>query len=198
LKVETTFKMSEIGQISEKNKERHDDDSSISTSRNVDTETTDPHESGKSKKDESNDSYANNQFFNSETKKVKRLRLLVFAVLFVSATAVSALVYFITRAGEEKEFENEFSGLVKQISHAIYDIANEQAASLILLRVSYLSQLRETNISWPFVTLTSFQQRAIAAESCGNGLRIGVFPFIEQSNRQKWENYVALQGQSWM
>jgi hypothetical protein len=189
--------MSERGPMSENNKESHDDSSS-STSRNVDIETTDSHESGKSKKDESNSSNSSNRFFNSETKKVNRLRLLVFAVLFVSATIVSALVYFITRAGDDKEFETEFFGLAEQISHAIHGIAHDKAASLGLLRVSYTSQARDTNSSWPFVTLTSFQQRAIAAASLANGLQIGIFPIIEQSNRQAWENYVSLQGQSWM
>ena len=49
---------------------------------------------------------AENQYFGqSENRKVKSLKHLVFLVLFLVTLAVCLVIYFLTRKGQEDEFE---------------------------------------------------------------------------------------------
>ena len=52
---------------------------------------------------------AENQYFGqSENRKVKSLKNLVFLVLFLVTLAVCLVIYFLTRKGQEDEFEASY------------------------------------------------------------------------------------------
>lgn len=44
--------------------------------------------------------------------------------------------------------------------------------------------------TWPFVTLSSFQQRSSTARSLSKALFVSINPFILHSEREEWEKYV--------
>jgi hypothetical protein len=145
--------------------------------------------------DESNE---NGKFSAKESKEINILRVLVFGALFVAATAVSLIVYMIASNGETQDFESQFNGFAEQISIAFHQIARDKVGSLGPLRVAYTAVARDTGVQWPFVTLSSFQQRASTAKRLSGGLQLGVFPIVEDEDRADWESFFVKQGRSWM
>jgi hypothetical protein len=138
------------------------------------------------------------KFSAKESKEINVSRFLVFGALFVAATAVSLIVYMIASNGETQDFESQFNGFAEQISIAFHQIAKDKVGSLGPLRVAYTARARDTGAQWPFVTLTSFQQRASTAKRLSGGLQLGVFPIVEEKDRPDWESFVVTQGRSWM
>ena len=83
--------------------EKEEDDSSfgVSSKGDADSSGSCEHISNSSS---SND--VENQYFGqSENRKVKSLKNLVFLVLFLVTLAVCLVIYFLTRKGQEDEFE---------------------------------------------------------------------------------------------
>jgi hypothetical protein len=138
------------------------------------------------------------KFSAKESKEINILRVLVFGALFVAATAVSLIVYMIARNGESQDFESQFNGFAEQISVAFHQIARDKVGSLGPLRVAYTAVARDTGVQWPFVTLTSFQQRASTAKRLSGGLQLGVFPIVDDEDRPDWESFFVTQGRAWM
>ena len=60
---------------------------------------------------------------------------------------------------------------------------------IIFLHSHYVLQYQDTAKTWPFVTLSSFQQRAAAIKTLSGALFIGMNPIVELSLRQKWQFY---------
>jgi hypothetical protein len=80
----------------------NDDDSSFDASSKEEAESG--HSEHVSNCSSSND--AENQYFGqSENRKVKRFKALVFLVLFLVTLAVCLVVYFLTRNGQQDEFK---------------------------------------------------------------------------------------------
>lgn len=51
---------------------------------------------------------------------------------------------------------------------------------------------------WPFMTLSSFQQRANNAKDLSGVLFLSIMPIVETDERQAWEQYVNGGNNSWM
>jgi hypothetical protein len=51
---------------------------------------------------------------------------------------------------------------------------------------------------WPFVTLSSFQQRCATARSLSDALFVSINPFVNESQRIEWEEYVVSNDSYWM
>jgi hypothetical protein len=154
----------------------------------------------------SSGSNGSRMFSAAESRQVKKIRALVYFVLFLAGAAVATVVYITTIAGENHTFESTFNGLCEQLHYVIYEIAHEKVGSIGAIRTALIStaidnlqndaviynDANETSSSsWPFVTLSSFEERANAAKTVGGGIRLTFHPVIEDSNRIKWERYVA-------
>jgi len=50
---------------------------------------------------------------------------------------------------------------------------------------------------WPFVTMTSFQERAATIMKLSGALYIGITPLVTRENRAKWENYSNGEAAAW-
>lgn len=157
-------------------------------------------------------------FVKKETRRVFFLRLLVIAVLLAAAAAVSVVVYFITSTGEEREFETQYESAAEKVKGASYmdrvfvdqgckqyqiltlyhisdtflSIARHKmgpAGSLVVALVAHgVDHVRE----WPFVTLSSFQQRSTTAKQQSGAISIATHPIVYRENRLRWENYTRL------
>jgi hypothetical protein len=139
-----------------------------------------------------------NEFSKKESVAVNRLRLLVFGVIMVAAVSISAIVYIITKDGEDKEFESQFHGMSEQLVSTFEGIISYRISVLGGLRVSAISHAMDNNNSWPFVTLSNFQQRAATSKRMSKSVYVGIHPIVEENNRAKWEEYVAQEGLGWM
>ena len=137
------------------------------------------------------------QFSDKESKNVNRLRLLVFLVLTLAAVAVAITVYQVVRKSQQTEITTRFQGVSGRVIDAFISIPNDKIGPLGSLRVAYTAQARDTNSTWPFVTLTSFQQRASIVKRLTESLHVALLPVVEQKDRTAWEAYVPRRT-SWM
>ena len=85
-----------------------DDDDDVDDDSSYDASSKEEANSGSSEhvSNTSSSNDAENQYFGqSENRKVKSLKNLVFLVLFLVTLAVCLVIYFLTRKGQEDEFE---------------------------------------------------------------------------------------------
>jgi hypothetical protein len=133
----------------------------------------------------------------NETIAVFRLRLLVFMILLMAAVAVSLIVFFITSGAENKESESQYEGAAEKVLDAFIDIVESKLASMASIGVAAIAHGIDNKRTWPFLTLSSFQQRAATAREESGALYIHINPMVSESNRQEWEEYVVGED-SWM
>jgi hypothetical protein len=152
----------------------------------------------------SSSSNGSRMFSAAESRQVKKIRALVYFVLFLAGAAVATVVYFTTIAGENHTFESTFNGMCEQLHYVIHEITHGKIGSIGSIRTAYVSTAidnmhlnsnhpNETSLSssWPFVTLSSFQERANAAKTLSGGIRLTFHPLIDDANHIQWERYVA-------
>ena len=135
-----------------------------------------------------------------ESKAVKQLRVAVFCALLAAAIIVSVIVYVITKMGETNEFETQYDGMSGQLITTFNLIISQKLSVLGPLRVALMAHAidREGQTAWPFVTLSSVQQRAATSKRLSNSFFVGVYHVIDDSNKLEWEEYVATEGPKWM
>jgi hypothetical protein len=136
------------------------------------------------------------QLANKETKMVGRLKIVVLLVLMFSAIGVALSVFFYVRNSELDAFEESFnSDGVKVLSSlgANLDLTMEAMDSFA---VSILSYARETNQTWPFVTIPDFAIRAGKLLTLSSAFYVNTYPLIyNQDQRKEWEQYTASHNQ---
>jgi len=132
-----------------------------------------------------------------ETVAVFRLRLLVSFVLLLASIIICMIVYHITNRAIEKEYESQYEAAFKKIRTAFLDIAESKFASLSSLSVAVIAHAVDHNASWPFVTLSNFQQRASTARSQSGALDIQLSRLVTEDQRAEWENYTQVEN-GWM
>jgi hypothetical protein len=131
----------------------------------------------------------------SESKRLRKLRGLVFLVLFIAGTGAGCMVYFLTVAGEDHTFENTFLGLSEQLCYVIHEIVHEKVGGALgSLKAAYTSYAVDRNVTWPFVTLSEFQDHAAAVTSLSGGVRLMYFPIIQDDiTRIQWEQSYSVE-----
>ena len=95
-----------------------------------------------------------------ETKAVGGLRWCVFFVLVISMTLVAVTTYFYLRNEEIREFEEKFEGDSFKILSSLGASIDKAIAGVDAYVVTMLSYARETNQTWPFVTIPDFEARS--------------------------------------
>jgi hypothetical protein len=151
------------------------------------TSTTSPDGGGDGERD----------FSKKESKAINYLRVLVFVILFVAAVAVSFIVFRIARNGEETEFVSKFDAVAEQLTTIFMNVPDEKFGTLGSLSVAYTAQARDTNATFPYVTLTSFQQRASTSRRLSGSFLTAYQPIIDDDDKTAWERYVT-QEKDWM
>ncbi|KAG7341693.1 PAS domain containing protein [Nitzschia inconspicua] len=128
-------------------------------------------------------------FAGKETALVFRLRVLVILALLSAAAAVSAVVYKITADSEADEFESQFAGSATKILSSFENIVQDKIAAVGSLALAATIYTANNNITWPFVALDSFQERAAIAKSLSDAIFIGMYPIVFDENRTAWEEF---------
>jgi hypothetical protein len=140
----------------------------------------------------------NNEFSKKESVVVNRLRFIVFGAIMIAAVSISTIVYRITKYGEDKEFESQFHGMSEQLTSTFQGIISYRIGVLGGLRVSAISHAMDNINTWPFVTLSIFQQRAATSKRMSKSVYLGIHPIVQETDRVKWEEYVAQEVLGWM
>jgi len=69
------------------------------------------------------------------------------------------------------------------------NIAHEKLGAAGSLVVAIVANEMDRNVSWPFVTLSAFEERTKTIMKLSGALTIGVNPLVTRENRAKWEVY---------
>ena len=135
----------------------------------------------------------------AETNAVFRLRLLVFLVMLLAAFAVSVTIYLITSGAEQDDFESQFDGAASKVLETFHNVVQQRVAAISSLAVAIIAHGVDHSRDWPFVTLSSFQQRSSTARKLADALFVTISPIVTHENRKEWENFVATDDDSdWM
>jgi hypothetical protein len=133
----------------------------------------------------------------SESRNVFRARVLVIMILALVATGISIGVYLITSNAEQTEFDAQWQGNSLKIMDSFEAIFKEKFGALSTLGVSFTSFASGSNLTWPFVTMNDFQQRAASAREVSNALYTQILPIISGENKAKWEAY-SVENKGWL
>ena len=133
-----------------------------------------------------------------ETGQVFRLRVLVILVLLLAAVAVSFTTYHITKNAEDDEFENAFKATSAKVLETFEEILPQNIGAIASLALATVAHGVDHSRDWPFVTLSSFQQRATKARSLSNALFIAIAHSVTAENRIEWEDFVTETDSLWM
>lgn len=127
----------------------------------------------------------------NESKAVHNLKVLVLAVLTVSAICVALGVYFYVTNSEVDDFESSFEGDAVKVLASLgsnIDLTLGVADSFVADIMSYA---RGTNQSWPFVTIPDFAVRGSKSLSLSSAYILNIYPFVSNDQRSDWEQYTA-------
>ena len=141
---------------------------------------------------------AKEELARQETAAVLGLRLLVFLVLFLAAVAVSIIVFYVTSGAEVDESKTQYDGAAQKVLQAFSDIVNSKLGAVSSLGVASIAHGVDHYRTWPFVTLSSFQQRSATARSQSGSLYVHMNPYVTDEDRKEWEAFVVSNDSSWM
>jgi len=130
------------------------------------------------------------QLSKKETEAVFRLRLLVFLILFLASIAVSLIVYFITAGAMDDQYDSGYAAAAEKVVEAFLDIAESKIGIMASLGVATIAHSLDHPRKWPYVTLSSYQQRASAACSQSGALDVVLCPLVTEAQRAEWDYFV--------
>lgn len=165
-------------------------DSSQSGNRN-DASTSTQNTPSESTQGPGGDAQGRGGLAHKETKHVNRLRLLVFLILFAAAVGIAVLVYVIARNSEDVQETTQFQASADRLVDAFARIKSERIAALASLGVASIAHGVDHSRDWPFVSLSSYQQRALTAKVNSGALQVSIAPFVSEANRPDWEAYIV-------
>jgi hypothetical protein len=177
------FEIDETKQLHRFNNGIHTEPTSIHRHERKRTTSTTNHNDGRS---------SNHHLGGKETKAVSLLRLVVLAVLVVSATCTAIAVYFYTRNSELRSFEMDFYSDAENIIHGAGHSLYITLSAIDSYAAYVMSQARATNQSFPFVTTSDAHIHMAKLGSIGHTQMIQQAHFVSSSQQRiEWENYTT-------
>ena len=170
---------------------------SVSSYQTKDKDATDHEDHSASHYTKRSDEEAEKLLAKSETRYVLRLRILVFLALLLAALAVSLSVYIITKNAETQQFEAGFDGTAQKIIDCFNDIVEVKIGAIADLAITMTEYARDRNMTWPFVTMSDFHQRATSARALSSSLFVQLYPIITNETRSAWESF-SVQQKGWL
>ena len=170
---------------------------SVSSYQTRDKDSTDPEDHSTTAYTKKSDEEAEKLLAKGETRYVLRLRILVFVALLLAALAVSLTVYFITKGAEEQQFQAGFDGTAQKLLDSFNEIIEVKIGAIADLSVTITEFTRDRNMTWPFVMMSDFQQRATSARALSSSLFIQLYPIVTNETRAEWESF-AVQQKGWL
>jgi hypothetical protein len=124
--------------------------------------------------------------------------MFVMIILLLAAVGVSIAVFLITKSSETEEFENQYEGAAEEIVESFEGII-EKVGTISSIGVEAISHgMDRPDVRWPFITLSSFQQRLSTARILSGALYVTISPLVSDGERYEWEKYVVGEQSDWM
>eukprot|EP00977_Amphora_coffeiformis_P026278 scaffold25307_cov168-Amphora_coffeaeformis.AAC.11 len=118
------------------------------------------------------------KFVKRESRHVFYLRVIVLLILFSASAAISLVVFFVTDAGEMESFESQYYAAADKVTENFHAIATDRLQAAGSLIVAMIAHGQDHTKTWPFVTLSSFQQRASTVKDLSGVLYLGFNPVV--------------------
>lgn len=138
------------------------------------------------------------QLARTESKAVFHLRVTVILVLLVASAAVSGLVYRITQQGQYQEYINRYTGASSKILDTFNAIVSEKMGAIGALAVATIAHGVDHSRDWPFVTLSSFQERCANARAQSGALFVELCPLVRDEDFWGWLDYSTQDEDNWI
>lgn len=133
----------------------------------------------------------------SESRWIRRLRLLVLLGLMAAATISSVGVWLYMKRDEEAAFESEFIDLANRLLDGMLANSKLRLQVLDMLAIGLTSSAVTTNQTWPFVLFDDFEARCTAARTITSSDYIGLYPYVTTETREDWEQY-TMDNMAWL
>ncbi|CAB9526583.1 Receptor-type guanylate cyclase gcy [Seminavis robusta] len=127
------------------------------------------------------------QLAKEETNQINRLRWLVFKVLLLAALVISIIVFMISRNAQQDTYHKSYDGAAQHVTDAFQDIMVSKMGAVSSMGVALIAHGRDHYRDWPFVTLSSFQQRASTALVQSGAIYLHFNPLVTNETRHEWE-----------
>jgi hypothetical protein len=105
--------------------------------------------------------------------------------------------YFYTTNAETDEFEKQFNEDAIKVLQSLGESLDKAIAGVDAMVLNMLSYARDTNQTWPYVTIPDFEARSAKFLALTNAVVFLQFMLITPETRDKWEAYTAEHGRVW-
>jgi class 3 adenylate cyclase len=132
-----------------------------------------------------------------ETRAVNCLKIVLCAILLLSAAGVATFVYIYTSRDETDEFQESFTELSKLIIDSVQTNAQNRVEAVGALAAQIQAFAISSNATWPFVTIPFFEEQINVVKSLKDAYGVLLFPIVADTLRAEWENY-TLENVQWV
>ena len=126
-----------------------------------------------------------------ETRAVYCLKLALLVLMLALAASFAGIVFAYTSNEEDKNFEETFVIYSQQIEDAVQVSAQNRLEAIGALAFQIQTYVHDSNSSWPFVTVSFYEDRVYSMNSLTDAFDVLLFPVVSQKNRRAWEEYAV-------
>jgi hypothetical protein len=132
-----------------------------------------------------------------ETQNVNRLRLGVGIVLILSTAGIALAIYFFVRHSERSDFEIGYTSDADRLLDGIGMSIHDSLGAMAAFGTMMASIARETNQTFPYVTLPHFAVKASRLLTMTAAIQITIQTVVTSKQRLQWEAY-TIQNEWWV
>jgi hypothetical protein len=126
-----------------------------------------------------------------ESKAVRWIRLIAIAVVVLSTMGVALAVFFYMSNSERETFAYRFKSDSFKILESIGSTIDRSLGSVDAFAVNMVSSAKESNQTWPFVTLSDFPVKSSKLLTLSKGVLISPYCYVTHEQRPLWNNFTA-------
>eukprot|EP00977_Amphora_coffeiformis_P014429 scaffold4042_cov165-Amphora_coffeaeformis.AAC.9 len=132
-----------------------------------------------------------------ETGFVRKMRLLVIAVLAAATSLAGLGVFYLTYTTEKTKFEDDFQANADKVMSALSESVDTTFTAMDSLAVTIVSYATLTNSTWPYVTLPDFEVRSAKIRALSKVVVLNLYMRVPGEQRTSWEAY-AMENNFWV
>jgi hypothetical protein len=132
-----------------------------------------------------------------ETRFVQAMRLLVLFVLAGATAGAGYSVYWFLDSSEMDDFTEDFAADAGKVMASIGQNLDRTLTALDSFAVTAISYAKDTNSTWPRVTIPDFEVRAAKIRALSKAVYLTNYILVDRDEREEWETY-AEQNQGWV
>lgn len=129
------------------------------------------------------------QIGNQESRHVDWMRYVLFFVLLITASFISAVAYSAWKAQEEENFGEAFEGMAQKLVDTFVVNARRRLVAVESMSVAITSSAIAEGQTWPNVTVADYERRAGYTMDLSDLMCLFFVPFVTGENREGYEAY---------